>query len=128
MGAEIPDFVKIESKIAGVHPRIILFDHNDLPGKEQVFSHNYIIITFEWGIRFVLDLTGYQFGFQRILYTLAEYESQVLREAEDGEVVDMGEAIRRNEILATDLEAGIPGRIRARASELLEFALRSETW
>jgi hypothetical protein len=84
----IPGFVKIEAKRAGIQPRLILFDYVDLP-LARAFKHTYIVITFEHDIKFVLDLTGHQFGFSRVLYTVSDYEDKVLQIHESGDVVDV---------------------------------------
>jgi hypothetical protein len=76
--ADDPDFVKLESKYAHVRPRLILFPAQEVPGCEHYYVHNYMIITFRHGISFVFDPSGYQFGFSKILYTLEEYEADIV--------------------------------------------------
>lgn len=128
---EIPGFVKIESKRDRVVPRIILFEGIDLEvsGRERVFDHNYIVITFKHDSRFVLDLTGYQFGFQRVLYTMVEYQRIVLKRKESGIVVDVRREMRQDENNAMGLDdngqkAKIDKSVREASLERLQLASR----
>lgn len=127
----IPGFVRMESKRERVVPRIILFREDDIPGEETVFEHNYIVITFKHGFRFVLDLTSYQFGFERVLYTLEEYQRIVLEKREDGVVVDVEREIRQEWYKAMDScfddkgnKVEVKDSERAVASACLQFALK----
>lgn len=47
-------------------------------GNEGIFSHDFFVLTAWNGSRFVFDPTGYQFGFEKYLYTYEEYEAECL--------------------------------------------------
>jgi hypothetical protein len=112
-----PNFVKLECRQARVRPRLVLFGHQDRPGDERVFRHNYIIIRFVHNISFVLDLSGYQFGFNKVLYTLREYERDIIGRQVGGEF----NVPQRRKIKEDIVSEGVnPANVRA--SELLGFA------
>jgi hypothetical protein len=67
----IPGFIKVESKRARIQTRIIFFRLCRPSSAERAFRHNYIAIAFEHDTKFVLDLSGHQYGFSRVLYTVS---------------------------------------------------------
>jgi hypothetical protein len=112
-----PNFIKLECRQAQIRPRLILFSDLDCPGDERVIIHNYIIIRFVHGISFVLDLSGYQFGFNKALYTLWEYERDIINQKVGGEYnVPQQKQIKKK--MAS--EGVYPANVRA--CELLRFA------
>jgi hypothetical protein len=113
-----PEFVKMEAMQGEVHPRLILFGAEDVPGNERAYLHNYIVIRFKHGLDFVLDFTGYQFGFDTVLYTLKEYEQNVLRgPGWDADIAQKGMERR----MQSDEEYGLDS---LKALELRAFAWR----
>jgi hypothetical protein len=119
----IPGFVKVKSKRAKIQPRIILFDYVDLPpGAERASRHNYIVITFEHDIKFVLDLSGYKFGLSRVLYTMSEYEDKALQTHENGVVVDVPALVK----LVTEWAwLSSPGTFKGKWRRLMDFSFDS---
>jgi hypothetical protein len=62
-----PDFVSIEWQSNHVHPRLILFTCLDPPGHEERFLHECLVLRFADGISFVIDLSAWQYGFDKVL-------------------------------------------------------------
>jgi hypothetical protein len=77
-----PDFVSIEWQSAHIHPRLILFTCLDLPGHEQRFLYKFLVLRFTDGISFVLDLSAWQYGLDKVLWTLDEYRREVIDQNE----------------------------------------------
>jgi hypothetical protein len=113
----------MEAKRGLVRPRLVLFGPGGMPGNEVVYEHTYIILRFRHGVELVLDLTGYQFGYERYLYTLREFEKEIFGgKAESGEAVDVRAEIKRILKIATgggrmfvmerDEEIGVGGQWR----------------
>jgi hypothetical protein len=121
--SDIPGFVHVDPRRADSHPRIILFNYVDLsPGAERVFRHNYIVITFEHGIKFFLDVAGHQSGFSRVLYTLRRFEKEVLQTRENVVLVGVPEIMNRAIELAW---LSPPGTDKDRWKRLMEFSFDS---
>ncbi|KAH7062928.1 hypothetical protein BKA63DRAFT_497322 [Paraphoma chrysanthemicola] len=93
---DIPELKDIEAWSSMVRPRLVLFTDQDRPGRERAAKHNYIVIKFLNEISFVIDISGYQFGFEKCFYTLAEYESEVLHLERYTTFVDMRTEMERN--------------------------------
>jgi hypothetical protein len=92
----------MEAKRSLVRPRLVLFGPGGMPGNEVVYEHTYIILRFRHGVELVLDLTGYQFRYERYLYTLREFEKEIFGgKAESGEAVDVRAEIKRIVKIAT---------------------------
>jgi hypothetical protein len=119
--SDYPDFIKLEAKCACVRPRLVLFDPREIPGEERYFKHTYIVMRFRHGISLVLDLSGYQFGFEWFFYTLRGFEMEVLGRKENGEVLDAGNMIRQN----TDIARKESGSMQMAAAEPLNFAFEN---
>jgi hypothetical protein len=125
----------MEAKRGLVRPRLVLFGPGEMPGNEVVYEHTYIILRFRHGMELVLNLTGYQFGYKRYLYTLRKFEKVMLGgKAESGEVVDFRAEIKRMVEIATgggkmfvmegdeEIEVGSGEGRQMRATELLDLS------
>lgn len=64
-------------KSAFVKPRSVYHWDEDL-GRERCVRHEFLIITMANGQQFVLDPTGYQFGFPGWLYKKSDYYSSFI--------------------------------------------------
>ncbi|KAH7071017.1 hypothetical protein FB567DRAFT_633722 [Paraphoma chrysanthemicola] len=73
-----PDYIEIKAMEVYVWPRLVLFPPGEKHGEEGYVAHTYMVIKFRCGISFIFDPTGYQFGFSKILYSLGEYEVDIL--------------------------------------------------
>jgi hypothetical protein len=71
----------------------VLFPAQEVLGCEHYYVHNYMIITSSHGISFVFDPSGYQFGYSKILYTLEEYEADIVYGEKMPEEDDIEDAI-----------------------------------
>lgn len=69
----------MELKSSQVRHRFVLFPALVARGQETEVLHHYMEVSFRGGKAFVLDFAGYQFGFNKVLYTLSEFKATVLR-------------------------------------------------
>jgi len=112
------DFVGLEVRWQHVRPRFVLFPSTEVPDQETLFWHHYIVVTFRRGISFVLDFSGYQFGFSKVFYTLKQYEDEVLDGTEYPEVEDVPALIEGEMEKAMSEQ---PSAKRRRAGELFDL-------
>jgi len=120
-----PNFLRMELKWGMVRPRLILFPSDEIPGRETVYHHHFIVLRFRHGISFVLDFAGYQFGFSKVLYTLQEFEAEVL----DNLVPPRADRIW-GYIAGTFSEATSSDRdvVQQRAFQLMDLAWELNDW
>lgn len=100
-----PDVIEIEWKCVVVKPLLALFEKEI--GSQGVWLHDIILITCGSGEKFVLDLTGSQFGLPGFFFTYDEY-SEYLEEryAEESRDPEEEKARFKNRALnAKDLES-----------------------
>jgi hypothetical protein len=107
-----PDFKDINWMRRNPYPKFMICDINEIDDI-TTYSHDFFLITYEGTDRFVVDLTGAQFGWEGWLYTEKEYERNLLKctlepkpvmaeeeildynEEEDGAVILMKQIIER---------------------------------
>jgi hypothetical protein len=116
------DFIGMQAKCALIQPRVVFFGQDDKLGREAYYEHTYIIMEFKGGVKLVLDLTGYQFGYSKRLYTLREFEGVMFGGgAENGDDVDVDAIIEGNEERAMgEIEVG--DSMQMHAMELLDLS------
>jgi hypothetical protein len=116
------DFVGMQAKCALIQPRVVFFGPDEKPGREAYYEHTYIIMEFQGGVKLVLDLTGYQFGYSKCLYTLREFERVMFGgRAENGDDIDVEAMIEGNKERAMgEIEVG--DTMRMHAMELLDLS------
>jgi hypothetical protein len=112
----------MQAKCALIQPRVVFFGPDDKPGREAYYEHTYIIMEFRGGVKLVLDLTGYQFGYSKCLYTLRVFERVMFGgRAENGDDIDVEAMIEGNKERAMgEIEVG--DTMRMHAMELLDLS------